>query len=203
MSTTITKAALLALLVTGSAPCLAQAQQAPARGAPATTTAPPAAAAPAPRRPESAGVPRPDRTTASYGDWVLRCELAAGGGESSCEVAQTVLDGRGQALAQLTARGVALGQVALTAQVGINIAVSEPMRLLVEDQPALILAFRRCFPRGCFAEGQLPEGDVGTLARRAEAAKLDFRDAEGNTVSVPVSLRGLAPALEALRAARG
>ena len=118
-------------------------------------------------------------------------------------MAQTVLDGRGQALAQLTARGVALGQVALTAQVGINIAVSEPMRLLVEDQPALILAFRRCFPRGCFAEGQLPEGDVGTLARRAEAAKLDFRDAEGNTVSVPVSLRGLAPALEALRAARG
>ena len=48
-----------------------------------------------------------------------------------------------------------------------NIAVSDPMRLLVEDQPALILAFHRCFPRGCFAEGQLSEGDVGTLARGA------------------------------------
>lgn len=149
---------------------------------------------------EGTAAPRPDRTTASYGDWVLRCELPAGG-ERRCEVAQTIQDQRGQPLAYLTARGVAPGQVVVMIQVGTNITVTEPARLMLDDQPALALAFRRCTPRGCFASAQLPQNETAALARRTEAAKLDFRDAEGQVASFPISLRGLAAALDALHAA--
>jgi hypothetical protein len=36
-------------------------------------------------------------------------------------------------------------------------------------------------------------------ARRAEAAKLEFRDGDGQAVSIPASLRGLAASIDALR----
>lgn len=48
--------------------------------------------------PSTTAMPQPDRTTASYGDWVLRCHLK-GTGERSCEVAQTIQDTQAQLLA--------------------------------------------------------------------------------------------------------
>jgi invasion protein IalB len=151
--------------------------------------------------PPAVVTPQPDRTTASYGDWVLRCDLAATG-ERSCEVAQTIQDARGQLLAHITARRApAGGQMLLTVQVGTNIAIPEPVRLMIDEQAALNLAFRRCLPRGCFAELQLPDSDAVSFAQRAEAARFDYRGADGASLSIPVSLRGLAPSLEALKVA--
>lgn len=156
-----------------------------------------AAAQPAP----AATVPQPDRTTASYGDWVLRCDLKAAG-ERFCEVAQTIQDTQGAVLAQVTARRATPGgPLLLTVQVGTNIAIPEPVRMMADEQAALNLAFRRCLPRGCFAELQLPDGDAIAFAQRAEAARLDYRSADGTALSIPISLRGLAASLEALKVA--
>lgn len=198
-----TFATVLALmLVAGGRPADAQAPaQAPARSpaAAATPAAPPAPPLAPPR--QDGGVPRPDRTTASYGDWVLRCDLS-NGGERLCEVAQTIQDGRSQVLALLTARrGTPGGPITFMAQLGPNATVTEPARLVIEDQAVLNFAFRRCMPRGCFAEVQVPDAEASTVARRTDAARLDYRDAEGALISIPVSLRGLAPSLEALRRA--
>jgi invasion protein IalB len=146
--------------------------------------------------------PRPERTTASYGDWVLRCELPPGGAERSCEVAQTVLDGRGQTLAQIIARRAAgNGGMQLSVQVGGSATVAEPLRLAVETQAVLTLRFRRCLPRGCFAEVQPTEMELGALLPRTEPIRLEFTDGDGQPVSIPASLRGLAASLDALRAA--
>jgi invasion protein IalB len=146
-------------------------------------------------------MPLPDRTTASYGDWLLRCDLKAGG-ERSCEVAQTIQDTQGQLLAQITARHASPGgPLLLAVQVGTNIAIPEPGRLMLDEQAALSLAFRRCLPRGCFAELQLPDSDAITVAQSAEAARFDYRSADGALLSIPVSLRGLSTSLEALQAA--
>lgn len=149
----------------------------------------------------SAVIPPPDRTTASYGDWVLRCELKASS-ERSCEVAQSVQDAQGQLLAQIIVRRASQGAtLLLTVQVGVNIAVSEPARIMLDDQAALNVAFRRCLPRGCFAELLLPRSDALAVAQRAEAARVEYRGADGGVLTIPISLRGLASSLEALRAA--
>ena len=174
--------------------------QAPARVGPAAAVAPaPQAAPPTAATPAA---PRPDRTTATYGDWVLRCELPAGGGERACEAAQTVLDQRGQVLAQIAARQPSpAGGITLVVQVGTNATVSEPLRLSVEGQAVLTLSFRRCLPRGCFAETQPGEDELGALLRRTEPAQIEFVDSDGQAVAIPASLRGLSASLDALWAA--
>ncbi|WP_255430371.1 invasion associated locus B family protein [Roseomonas sp. 18066] len=149
----------------------------------------------------AAAAPQPERTTASYGDWVLRCVLPVGS-QRSCEVAQTIQDTRAQILAQVTARRSLPGALLLlTVQVGAHITIGDPIRLMADEQAALALAFRRCMPRGCFAEVALPDGEVIAFAQRAEAARVEYTNAEGATLSIPVSLRGLAASLEALQAA--
>jgi invasion protein IalB len=115
-------------------------------------------------------------------------------------VTQTLANPQGQPLVHLAARrDASVGSVLLSVQVGVNVAVSEPARLAAEGQTGLTLPFARCLPRGCFAEIAQPEADISGLARAVEAARLEYRNADGNAVSVPVSLRGLAAALDALR----
>jgi invasion protein IalB len=132
---------------------------------------------------------------------VLRCDQTATG-ERACEVAQTIQDTRGQLLAHLTVRRpTPAGPLMLTVQVGTNITIAEPVRFMVEEQAALNLAFRRCLPRGCFAELELPDSAAIAFAQRAEAVRFDYRGADGSSLSIPVSLRGLAPSIEALKVA--
>ncbi|MCR0981200.1 invasion associated locus B family protein [Roseomonas populi] len=150
---------------------------------------------------EGSTVPQPDRTSATYDNWTLNCGRS-GGIERRCEVSQTLVNPQGQPLVQLVARrDAAAGSVTFSAQVGVNVTVSEAARLTPEGQPGLTLPFARCLPRGCFAEVALPEAALPGLARAAETARLEFRNAEGGAVAFAVSLRGLATALDALQSA--
>jgi invasion protein IalB len=165
---------------------------------------PPAGGGPTPSpSPSLQAAPPAAATPASYGEWVLRCELLADGAERACEAAQTVFDQRGLVLAQIAARQAGpAGAIMLAVQVGTNATVSEPLRFGVENEGGLALAFRRCLPRGCFAEGQPPAAELAALLPRTEPARIEFRDGENRPVTIPVSLRGLATSLDALRAAQ-
>lgn len=164
--------------------------QAPARGA-----------APPPAAPAARAVPVPDRTTASYGDWTLRCQQAAGAEGRSCDVMLTVLDQRAQPLVQLVMRrGPGPANLVLTAQVGVSATVSEPARLLVGETAISTLPFQRCLVQGCFAEVQQEEAQITGAAGQAEALQLQYRNGEGAPLAFPIPLRGLAAALQALRA---
>ncbi|WP_043838991.1 invasion associated locus B family protein [Muricoccus aerilatus] len=204
MTPTLLRSATLCLLlvfyVRGDGALAQAAARNPSGAAPAvpSLSGPPAGGAPA-ALPST--TPRPDRTTASYGDWILRCEMQAGLSGRQCEVVHTVLDQRGQTLAQLVARrGATAASILLSAQVGTNVTVADPLRLTVE-QAAISLTFRRCFARGCFAEAQPTEAELSSIVPRTEPAKVEFHDGDGQVVSLPVSLRGLTPALNALRIA--
>jgi len=139
--------------------------------------------------------PAPERTLAAFGDWVVRCERAAGA--RVCEMAQTMADQRQQPVAVVAvARGT---PPRIVVQVPVNITVAEPVRLTVD--PALVLPFRSCTPQGCFAELALADAAVVTRlrARAADApARLEWRDPTGAQQGVPVSFRGFSDALDAL-----
>ncbi len=147
---------------------------------------------------------QPERTTATYGDWTLRCESqAAGAATKACEAAHAVLDGRGRAVAQFVigrpAGSQATGMVAVV-QVPVNATVAEPARFMLEASapPVLSLPFRSCTSRGCFAEAPLPEQELSRLRQRAEPVRLEYRDAARSPVALSISLRGLGAALDAL-----
>lgn len=179
-----------------------QSQPAPAQRSPAAPAqaAPAAPAGPAAPAPVSAD---PDRTTASFGDWLLRCERV-GEAERNCEVAQVIaVQGSQQPIAQVALGRTARGQAALTllVQVPVNVDLGTPLRLIGDDREPLAIetSWRRCVPAGCFASTELREEViVRRLRDRPEPMRIEFRDSAGRELRLAFSVRGLGPALDAL-----
>lgn len=182
----------------------AGAQQRPTQPAPGPAAAAqtvPAPAAPAGTPPERT---TPERTTATYGDWTTRCEAQATGGGAlakACEASHAVIDARGQTVAQIViGRAQTGGALLAVVQVPVNATVAEPARLRLDaaSAPLVILPFRACAPRGCFAQAVLAPQELGRLRQRAEPVQIEYRDAAATAVLLPIPLRGLGPALDAL-----
>ena len=176
--------ALAALLLV--APALAQ-----------TPPAKPPAALPVPAVP-----PDPAQTTASYGDWVLRCVRTgeSGLGPRACELVQTmVLQGQQQPVAQV-ALGYDKADLRLTLLVPPAISLSRGPLLGIAGAttPNFTMAWRRCLPNGCFADVQVGPELMKILRSRTEPMQLVFKDAGERDATLPFSLHGLLPALDAL-----
>jgi len=184
--------ALAALLLAASA----SAQTPPAK--PATPATPPPAAAPAPAAAASSD---PAQTTATYGDWVLRCVRPDGGtGPRACEVVQTmVLQSQQQPVAQV-ALGYDKNDLRLTLLVPPAIALGRGPVLGVAGAtaPHFDLVWRRCLPNGCFADTQVGAELLKLLRSRTEPLQIVFKDAGDRDTTLPFSMRGLLPALDAL-----
>lgn len=165
----------------------------------AAQTAKPAAAAAAPA-PVSAD---PSVTTASFGDWTARCEKGAGDkAQRICEAVQTV---------QLPNQQVAVAQIAFGHASNV-----EPLKLVVvlpvdvwfpstvkisagdKDPAGVELAWRRCLPVGCFAESAGSDEAARRWRGESGQGRITFKDGLNRDVTLPVSFRGLAQALDAL-----
>lgn len=154
----------------------------------------------------------PASTTATYGDWVVRCVQLpapengkAARASRSCETVQTVqVQGQQQPVAQL-----AIGRLpedrslVVTAVVPVNIAfpgmihVSGNGKTGSEEKGSIDLVWQKCFAGSCAANGKPDDATLAAL-RGGTQGQLRFADANGNLVSVPLSWRGLDQALAAL-----
>lgn len=147
---------------------------------------------------------QPQSTSATYGDWTVSCQrLTSSTGKPACEVNQYVrVQGLKDPVA-LIAFGYLPDSTALTLTVMTpnNVTLSEPPKAYSEASggAAIELSWRRCIPGGCFAAG--PVGNDALKAWRAsrEAGRIEYRDAAGQMISLPLSMNGYATALDALR----
>ena len=170
----------------------------------ASAQAPKAATKEAPKAAASAPAPvgtAPERTTASFGDWVLRCETIAGA-KRVCEVAQTMsAQGQTNPVAQVAIgrRGPNEGKQ-LTVVLPTNVAIVTHPQLFTAktDAAPLDLAWQRCAPGGCFASAPVTDEVVNGLAAQTEQGRIAFKDAADRDAAVPLSFRGLSQALAAL-----
>ena len=171
----------------------AQAQQRPA---PPAHPAPPTAVRP----PSASDVPQ--RTTATYGDWVLQCvENSSPPSEPVCDMAQvTQLQGKNLPFSRVAVARPEKGKpVKLIVQVPVNASFSTQVHIQTSDtDPGVIAPFANCTPNGCFAEFDLKEDILKKLREATGAGKLSFADAGGHDVSVPISFNGFAQAFDAL-----
>jgi invasion protein IalB len=180
--------ALMAML-TVSLPAMAQAQQRPA---------------PPPTHPPGAtpNGDAPQRTTATYGDWVLQCmENSAPPSERVCDMAQvTQVQGKNLPFSRVAVARPEKGQpVKLIVQVPVNASFSTQVHIQTSDQdPGVVAPFANCNPNGCFAEFDLKEDVLKKLRDATGAGKFSFADAGGHVVTVPLSFNGFATAFEAL-----
>ncbi len=188
--------ALMVAVGIGSFAALALSQ--PAR-APAQATAPQPATSLPPAAPVSQD---PDRTTAVFGDWLLRCERQATG-QRECDVVQTLsFQGQAQPIALIAVTRPTRGQpLQLSVQVPVSTTLTSALRLTGDGRDALLveLSWARCIPAGCFADVQLRDETVlRRLRARTEPGRIEFRDGANEQIQWPFSVRGLGPALDAL-----
>ena len=183
-------AASFAIILAG--PVLAQQP----RPAPSVRPAPPAAAHP----PASSDAPQ--RTTATYGDWVLQCvENGSPPAEPICDMAQvTQLQGKNLPFSRVAVARPQKGQpVKLIVQVPVNASFSTQVHIQTSDaDPGIIAPFTNCNPNGCFAEFDLKEDILNKLREASGTGKISFADAGGHDVTVPLSFNGFAQAFDAL-----
>ncbi|WP_375456605.1 invasion associated locus B family protein [uncultured Methylobacterium sp.] len=183
--------AFLVLLANGLlGASLASAQPGPAKPPAASVTAPP--------------VPvEPGTTTASFGDWVLRCQrLGEADKGRLCEVTQAMqVQGQAAPIAQVAIGRLAAGEPLRVIAV-LPAAVSFPSSVQIlagdDDGQPLDLPWRRCLPSGCFADAPTPDDVLKRWRNAREPGRITSKDATGREISLPLSLRGLGPALDAL-----
>ena len=196
-------AAALLLTLAGAAAAQQPAPKpAPPRPAPAPAqhTAPPAApqaqaAAPADQNPQ--------RTTATYGDWVVRCETTPGPPpQKNCDMEQLAqVQGQAQPISRVAIPLPPKGEPPkLFVQLPINVSFAAPLKITADAKDAGISTpFRRCVPAGCFAEIELKDDlQKKFRAAAAEPGKIVFKDAADRDVAIPLSFKGFAQAFEAL-----
>ena len=165
----------------------------------------PAGAGAAPQNPRAAPASAsPDRTTASFGDWTLRCERPSipAGAARICEVAQSILiQGQQAPIAQ-----IAIGRVnksdplKVTIVLPHNVTLSTQPGLLADDKDAkpVDAAWQRCLPMGCLAETVLRDELLKRLRGLDDAGAIVFKDGTSREIKLPFSKRGLSQALDAL-----
>ncbi|UHC17157.1 invasion associated locus B family protein [Methylobacterium currus] len=88
----------------------------------------------------------------------------------------------------------------MTVLLPANVSFPSSVRVaeLKEAKNGLDLAWRRCIPGACVADGAATEAVLGAWRKAEDAGRIVFKDADGREVAVSLSLRGLGPALDAL-----
>lgn len=148
--------------------------------------------------------PEPQQTTATFGDWVLRCSKVGteGNQQRACEVVQT-LQRKGQ---QGIVAQIAVGRASprdpmkLTVLLPVNIAIPGAVRMDVDEKDTgpVDLGWRRCFPQGCIADADAKDDVLRKWRAQTGTGRLTFRDAANRNITVQMSFKGLAQALDAL-----
>jgi invasion protein IalB len=187
-------------------PILLTALSVPAAAQPQTQTRPrtaPPPAVPAPAQPPPAASPEQDTisgtptfTTATYGDWVVRCQQQAGA--RTCEVAQTLYQQGQQNPIALIA--ITREPLRMIVQLPVNVTIPGHVKIaLKQGEPNIDLEFAQCVQAGCFAAAQLTQEALKRLRAHSDPGRIAYKDATQRDVTLVFSLRGFAAAMDALQ----
>jgi len=148
----------------------------------------------------------PQNTSASYGDWILRCARTDGPqGVRVCELQQQFqinnAQGQSQPFGQLSiGRLNPKDPMHVTFIVSPNVAFPSDVKLMSDekDTQPVVLNWSNCVPSGCRADGEFKDDQLKRWKAMTANGHLVFRPSNGKDVPINVSVRGLAQALDAL-----
>jgi invasion protein IalB len=146
----------------------------------------------------------PNSTSASFGDWALRCQRLGNGAETQrvCEVTQHI---RAQDQQNPVAE-LAIGRLKkadplrLTVVLPVNVTIANPPSFSTDRKvPELLdLDWRKCLPGGCIADALLKDDVLRRWKTQTSAEHITWTDASGRDLAIELSFRGLTQALDAL-----
>jgi invasion protein IalB len=154
-----------------------------------------------------AGEAEPNSTSASYGDWIMRCQRLRDGEDADrvCEAAQ-LIHAQDQ---QNPVAEVAIGRLKktdllhLTIVLPVNIAfpTAPSLSLNGKDVDGLNFVWLKCLPGGCYASAPLTDDVIGRWRDETAARRIIWTDGSGRESAVGLSFNGLGAALGALNRA--
>jgi invasion protein IalB len=159
------------------------------------------AAKPAPSRTVDT---EPNNTSASFGDWVMRCQRLADGAETQrlCEVAQQIQpQGQQNPIAELAiGRLKKTDPLRLTLVLPVNVTFPSPPTLSTDgnELDPIDLGWRKCVPGGCFSDALLKDDVLRRWRTQTGAGRIAWKDSAGRDATIGLSFRGLGQALDAL-----
>ena len=144
----------------------------------------------------------PQRTTATFADWIVVCTSVAGRNPSKvCKMVQiTEVRGKNTPFSRVDVSYPGRGQpIKLTVQVPPSASIATQVRIQTADSdPGIASPFARCLPVGCFADFELKDDVSKTFAAARGAGRVTFADAGGHGIAIPLSFNGFTQALDAL-----
>ena len=153
-------------------------------------------------RAAATGTGQPQRTTATYADWVVQCETLAGRTPAKvCDMAQvTEVKGRDLPFSRISVSFPGHGDpVKLTVQVPVNVSFSTSVHIQTSQaDPGVVAPFSHCIPAGCFADFALKDDILKKLRAAHGAGRLSFADSAGRQIVIPMSFNGFNEAFQAL-----
>ncbi len=197
---TATAAALLTGAFLAAIPVAAQQPTTPPRPAPRPAQPP----APRAQPPAAAAAPvqqGPQRTSATYGDWVVRCEVAEGQTQKTCDMEQLAqMQGQTNPISRIAIPLPVKGQEAkLIVQLPVNVSLADGVKIEVDAKDrGLNFPFTRCVPAGCLAETPLKEEEMKRFRAETQPGKMLYKDAADRAVVIPLSFKGFGQAFDAL-----
>jgi invasion protein IalB len=141
----------------------------------------------------------PERITARFDDWTVSCANPLPPAAKTCEMVQSqTMKGQSNPVGQITISRPAKNQpFKFFFQVPANAWFQTGIKFVAQpDQPALVADFRWCLPSRCLADVELSETAVSKFGSYTAPGSEQYKDAAQHDVSLPVSFKGFAPALE-------
>jgi invasion protein IalB len=142
----------------------------------------------------------PQRVTAKFDDWTVSCTMGSSQvGEKTCEMVQVqIMENQPNPVGQITVSRPAKNQpFKIHFQVQANVWLQTGVKFTAAPNESQLAAeFRWCLPNRCLADAILPEASINKLRSLSEPGREDYKDAAQHDVSLSVSFKGLAPALD-------
>ena len=149
-----------------------------------------------------AGEPETQQYSATYGNWIVRCQSATVEQQKSrsCEMVQTfVANGQSAPFAQ-----VAIGRLSpndklfITLVVPVNVSLTSAPRISVDEKDAFAIdaPWTRCLPSGCFASVALSDEQIKRWRALNQTGRVVIKNAAGQDVVLPLSFLGFAQAID-------
>jgi invasion protein IalB len=134
-------------------------------------------------------------TTETFESWILACVET--GETRACEINQNIADQSGRPIMQLQVGrfNAEVSERAMLARFAVNIMTTMPI-VWSAGETSIVLTLRACLDTFCAAEGRVSEEVAAALLRTDPQAQTRFTmtQANGATVSIPLSLTGFADA---------
>lgn len=134
-------------------------------------------------------------TTETFESWILTCVET--GDTRACEINQNIADQSGRPVMQLQVGrfNAEVPERAMVARFAVNVMTTMPI-IWSSGETSIVLTLRACLDTFCAAEGRITDDVVAALLRTDPQAQTRFTmtQANGATVSIPLSLTGFADA---------